>query len=145
MAPQSHSGAVIVKQKLVEGKDAISAGQASVQDPDVPTGCVVKFIEIQYSAVNLVTAACFVHSSIMLLHSGQSIVDPALVGGNPLRNQVFHQQMWTLGADQNSNHVLRFKIPKKYQRVREGDTWNFTVKSNVTFTDAIQVIYKFYQ
>ncbi len=30
IAPQSHSGATIIKQKLVEGKDALAAGQTGV-------------------------------------------------------------------------------------------------------------------
>ncbi len=123
----------------------MAAGQTSATDADVPTGSIIKFIQIQFSAMNTAIAPAFLHLSVQLLHSGQTQVDPRLVGGNPQRNQVFHQDMFGIGANQNSNRTIRFKIPKKFQRVREGDKWIFNRTADVTWGDVMQVIYKFYR
>lgn len=130
---------------LVDGEDSVAAGQTSATDSGVPTGSVIKFIEIQFSAVNLVSVAAYMHVSIQHLRSGQSPIAANAVGGNPQRNQVHFQKMYTLAPDQNQNFVFRFKIPKKYQRVRDGDVWQFVNYCDQTHTAAMQVIYKFYR
>ncbi len=134
-----------VTKQLVLGEDSIAAGQTGPTDPGVPTGSVIKFILIQYSCMNLVNVSNTHHWCIQLLHSGQTIVPPDAVGGNPQRNQVFVQGHMNMGQSQNNNRTIKFKIPRKFQRVREGDSWNFTSKSTQVYTDAMQTIYKFYR
>lgn len=144
-APASRAASTILNFALSEGVDSVAAGQTGPTDVNVPTGAVIKYIEIQYVDVNLVAIASIRHVSIQKLHQGQSTINPALVGGNAQRNQVHMQQMFSVGQNQNSNHVYRFKIPKKFQRVREGDKWQFVVFGDSIHTSAVQAIYKFYR
>ncbi len=143
-APTSQSTSLIPKALSV-GTDSVAAGQTSVTDTAVPTGAIIKFFEIQYTAVNLAAAHCVINVAIQLVHSGQPTMDPTVVGGSPRRNQIHFQALIGMGLQQNSNHVYRFKIPKKYQRVREGDVWQFITKANAVHSDAAQIIYKFYR
>ncbi len=130
---------------LVTGDESVVAGQTTPTDSLVPTGSVVKFIEIQFSAQNLVSIPIFIHIAIEHLRSGQTGIPGNIVGGNPIRNQVHYQRMVSIGKDQNSNFVWKFKIPSKYQRVREGDRWQFNVTTDQVSTQAVQVLYKFYR
>lgn len=130
---------------MVIGDETSVAGQTTATDAKVPTGALVKFIEIQFSNANLVSIASFMHIAIEHLRATQTIVSPNAVGGDPQRNQIHFQAMWNIGKDQNSNRVFRFKIPKKFQRVREGDVWTFVTTCDTIHTAAAQVIYKFYR
>ncbi len=143
-APVSRGAAANFEHEMVLGVDSLSPGQGSVTDGTVSTGSNLKFIEIQYSAVNLAAASCFINISIQLLHSGQSIVSPIIVGGNAQRNQVHHLLQFSMGQGQNSNHIFKFKIPRRFQRVREGDSWNFVTRGTANFTEDLMIIYKFY-
>ncbi len=144
-APASRASATNISLNLAKGEDSVAAGQTGVIDPDVPTGCVIKYFEIQWSYANPTAGVIFLHTTIQKLHSGQSPISPNVVGGNPQRNQVFHQSMRAISLNQNGNAVFRFKVPKKFQRMREGDVWQFNRIGNASFSDAIQVIYKFYR
>ena len=127
------------------GVDSVAAGQTSATDTQVPTGSVIKFIEIQFSVSNLVSVSMFQWIAIQQLRSGQSSIAPNVVGGDPQRNQVHFQKMIQVGKDQNSNMTIRFKVPKKFQRVREGDIWEFTTIADQVSSSAVQIIYKFYR
>ncbi len=143
-APTSQSTTLIPKSLSV-GTDSVAAGQTSPTDTAVPTGSIIKFFEIQYTVTNLLTSQLVINLCIQLVHSGQPTINPQLVGGSPRRNQVHFQMMFGVGEQQNSNHVYKFKIPKRYQRVREGDTWQFISIGSANHSDAAQIIYKFYR
>lgn len=130
---------------LVTGVDSIAAGQTSAVDPQVPTGAKIFRIEIQYAASNLVSIASFAHITVQLLRSGQGSINSNVVGGNPQRNQVIHQDLMSLGKDQNINRKYIISVPKQFQRVREGDQWRFNRNYSQITTDCVQVIYKFYR
>lgn len=143
--PQTAQAAGVVQKVISTGVDSIAAGQTSATDPNVPTGSVIKYIEIQYSCINL-TAVAHTHGwAIEKLHSGQGNVGPFVVGGSPIRNQVHRMGLMMMGANQNNNRTIKFKIPKKFQRVREGDSWVFITDANLVYTDAARFIYKFYR
>ncbi len=144
MAPASFA-AGFQNELLVDGKDSVAAGQTSATDAEVPTGSIVKFIEIQFACSNLVSVACYVNCTIQYSLATQNTINPDAVGGNAQRNQVLHQDLFVVGADQNSTHKFRFKIPKKYQRVREGVAWKLTWANSATVNRKVQVIYKFYR
>ncbi len=131
-------------QFLVQGTDNISPTQSSQTDGTVPTGSIVKYIEVQFAISNLVSTPCYITCSLQYTLAGQSPKDPVSIGGNNQRNQVLHMDMYSVGANQNSNHKFRFKIPKKFQRVREGMNWALTWATNVTVNNQTLVIYKFY-
>ncbi len=127
------------------GVDSVAAGQTGVIDPDVPTGSVIKSFTIMICPLNITSNSTLWHFSIQLLRSGQSSIIPNLIGGNPQRNQVFKQLLRILGKDQNSNVYMNFKVPKKYQRVREGDQWVFNTLGTNSYSQGAKVIYKFYR
>ncbi len=130
---------------LSSGTDSAAAGQTGPTDANVPTGSVIKGFIIQYSSYNTVNVAAFTHIAIQLKRGTQSFIDPRLVGGNTQRNQVFKQKLWNVAPNTNSNHAFMFKIPRGYQRVREGDVWSFSVISDQIVTRVVQVIYKFFR
>ncbi len=127
---------------LVSGIDGVALHQSTNVDAQVPTGSKVKFIEVQFVISNLVSIHCYINCSLQLTLAGQGVIDPQAVGGNSQRNQVFHQDLFVVGADQNSTHKFRFKIPKGFQRMREGMKWNLVWSTNQTVNRAVQVIYK---
>ncbi len=142
-APSSHASGTKVDFQVVNGVDSVALGQTGPTDAAVPTGSIIDFITFQFGAINLGTGSLFMHTTIQNLLSGQSAtVDPILVGGNPQRNQVHHQENRSLGADQNATFVYRFKVPKSLRRIREGSQWFLTVKGLAAWTDNLQVIYK---
>lgn len=130
---------------LTSGVDSIAAGQTGVIDADVPTGSVVKYIEILLAFTNLVAVSNILNFGIQLVHSGQTPVSMLTVGGNPQRNQVFRQYLKSIGKEQNSNFTIKFKVPPKFQRIREGDRWVFSRNGSAVFAEAFEVHYKFYR
>lgn len=144
LAPAS-AAAGITAQDLVVGVDGAAAGQASAVDANVPTGSIVKEFVIQFSCANLVSVATFCWFTVQYLLSGQSNANPQIIGGHAQRNQVLFQTLRNIGKDQNFNIQLRIKIPKKFQRVREGMRWRAVWDIDQTHTEALQAIYKFYR
>ncbi len=130
---------------LVNGVDSIPAGQTTVTDAQVPTGSQVRFIEIQHAVGNLAESAAFVHVAIEMILADQSVIPANTVGGSNKRNQVFLQAMFQMGHDQSNSRTYKFKIPRKYWRIREGMTWQFIWTNDATVSSAIQAIYKFYR
>ncbi len=142
-APASRLANTSIPTVLVKGVDNYAGPTAAFNE--VPTGAIVKYIDIQHSCSNLVSNNQFFWITIQHTHSTQNTIDERTVGGDPQRNQVFMQKLFMLGKDQNSNRNYRFKIPKKFQRVRESDEWVFTRQSDKVFTDTLLTIYKFYR
>ncbi len=144
-APISRVSGTTFSDNMSLGVDSVPAGQTSVTDPNVPTGSVIKFIEIQWALGNVSGGNNFFHVAIEQVHTGQGSLAPDVVGGDPQRNQIFYQSLFQIGTDQNGSRTYRFKVPKKFQRVRDGDSWRFVRKGSATFTESIQIIYKFYR
>ena len=128
-----------------DGQDSVAAGQTGVTDASVPTGSVIRNIEFQFSVTNLTSQSEYFWASIQRVHTGQGAISARAVGGSPQRNQVHKLYQFMVGKDQNSNHVWKFKVPKKFGRVREGDAWMLTIESDAVHNSAVQVIYKFYR
>ncbi len=129
-------------QFFATGVDSIALGQTGPIDPNVPTGTRIRWCEIQFSASNVVSTACYVVCTIQYVLSGQTFVNPDNVGGDPQRNQVLHQELFSIGSNQSSTHKFRFKVPKKFQRIREGMSWAMTFSNNVTINNTTLMIYK---
>jgi hypothetical protein len=128
---------------MVSGVDNYTGPSAA--NNEVPTGAVVKYIDIQGAVTNLVSQSAYVWVSIEHLRSGQVVTDPRATGGSPQRNQIHLQLLRMIGKDQNQNFHIKFKIPSKFQRVREGDSWQLVINSDVVTGQAWQMIYKFYR
>ncbi len=127
------------------GVDSVAAGQTSPTDPAVPTGSIIKYIEWQLTVGNSTLANVFVHVAIQYLLAGQGNVSPNVVGGNNQRNQVLFQDMFACQQSQNTNRKYKFKIPKQFQRLREGMFWRMVVQADLLTSSAGQIIYKFYR
>ncbi len=127
---------------IASGVDGVAIGQTTNTDPNVPTGCKIKYIEVQFSASNVTAGADFLNCAFQYVYAGQSFVTPDAVGGNAQRNQVINQQLFSIGTDQNSTHVFRYKIPPRFQRMREGQVWLFTWGNTASTGRVMQVIYK---
>ncbi len=143
-APAAHAAGGF-NNVISTGTDSVAAGQTAVTDSQVPTGSLIKYIEIHYAVANLVSIASFLWLSVQRADATQVVISPRTVGGNAQRNQVLYQGLRVQGADQNNNYVIKFKVPKRFQRVKEGSTWNFRIECDTIFTDCIQIIYKFYR
>lgn len=144
VSPASVSAGTQTNHIMTFGVDNY-AGPTAGQNYQVPTGAVVKYIDVQVALQNLVNIASFAWVTIQHMRSGQSPVDAQSVGGNAQRNQVHLQLQRCIGQNQNVNLHLKFKVPRKFQRVREGDVWYITTKSDTIRTEAVQFIYKFYR
>jgi len=127
---------------IATGADGIALGQTGPTDANIPTGSKIKWILIQYTLVNLAAVFCHANITMQYLLSGQTAISPILVGGNPQRNQVLLQGSRGIGQGQNETWTIMFKIPPKYQRMREGMAWMFSTQANVAVSQAIQIIYK---
>lgn len=143
-AEASRAAATTHNFVLVSGVDNYT-GPSTPANNEVPTGAVIKYIDIQIAVANLVSVASMLAIVVEHLRSGQSPINPDAVGGNANRNQVHLQLLKVLGKDQSNNYHIRFKVPRKFQRVREGDSWNLLLRCTTVFTSAQLTIYKFYR
>jgi len=130
---------------ITTGVDSTAAGQTSPTDVDVPTGSLIKYLELQMGLGQIVGGSVIVHYSLQLMRSQQVAVPSNVVGGSPRRNQVFRQYCFALGINQNFNRVIKFPVPERFQRVREGDNWVLEITTSNTLTQVFQFIYKFYR
>lgn len=131
-----------IQYTLTKGTDLLSV---PVEQAEVPTGAIVKYIEVQVSQQHVgTTDTAFTVLSVQLVHSGQVAIDPYTTGGNEQRNQVMHTIVRCVSPLQNSNVMIKFKIPKRYQRIRNGDRWIMTVNNNIALEHLHFVFFKYY-
>ncbi len=128
---------------LVTTLDGISPTQVTNIDATVPTGSILKFIEIHFAGVNNGATGVFISFAVQYALSGQASINAEQVGGNSQRNQVLHQALFTIGPNQNSSHIIRLKIPKRFHRLKEGMKWHLTWTNSGTINREILCIYKF--
>jgi len=129
------------QEQFALGVDGVAITQGSATDGNVPTGSKIKFVEFQFAVHNSVETPCFINCTLQYRLSGQTVQDPDLIGGNAQRNQVLHQDLFSVGALQNSTHKFKFKIPPKFQRLREGMAWSLTWSNSATVNRECQIIY----
>lgn len=125
------------------GVDSVAIGQTSITDANVPTGAKIQAIKVCYSASNLATVGIEVGVVLQYRLSGQSSIDPLAVGGHAQRNQVLKTWHKGIAQDDSLNINEWIKIPKKFQRLREGMSWTLSASSNsVARTESMMFIYK---
>ncbi len=129
-------------ETLVNGVDGTALGQTTATDGKVPTGSYVKYIEVQMPITNAVDQTAYINCSLQYIKAGQTSIDPDLVGGNGQRNQVLHQELFSVGFNQNSTHKFKLKIPKQFQRMTENMFWTLMWSNSNTINRRLQVIYK---
>ncbi len=141
--PASRAAATNINHQLVVGVDDYTGPTGT--NAAVPTGAKIMSILVMASFTNLVGISSLLHLNVQLRRSGIGIVTPGVIGGVPERNTVIFTAMKFLGKDQNSNFMWRLKIPRIYQRIREGDIWTLVYRADTVFASATQCIYKFYR
>ncbi len=140
--PASRAAATTIIHNFLVGVDNYAGPTTNVE---VPTGAKVMSVLIMACFTNLVSVSSLLHFNLVCLRSGLPSVTPGAVGGSPQRNQVIFTMMKFLGHDQNNNFMFRAKIPKIFQRIREGDIFQLAYRTDTVFASATQVIYKFYR
>ncbi len=141
--PASRAAATNIAHDIVVGVDNYSGPTAL--NNEVPTGAVVKFVNIFASFSNLVLVSGLLHFNIQCRRAGILGATPGAIGGSNLRNTIIHTEMKFIGQNQNTNIRLRIKIPPIFQRIREGDVWRIVYRVDAVFASATQAIYKFYR
>ncbi len=134
-------GASTQQYAMVTGIDSVAMGQVSGTDTTVPTGVKISRITVQFPIANLLASALIVHVAVQYTLGGQSPINANVVGGNAQRNQVIHQFVRSFGQFQNGSISYSFKVPRQFQRVKEGMIWHFTVTSSASATQTAQIIY----
>ncbi len=143
-APSSEAVGTIVVP-IGKGVDNATLGQTSSVDIDIPTGCRIESMEIWMPKVNLAATANFVTWTIQHLQTGQAVQNPITPGGNPLRKNIILTGNVGLGEGQNNQLHVRFKIPKKFQRMGDGDNWQIVNNNTTAVSTFYYVIYKVLQ
>ncbi len=141
--PASRAAATNISHQLLIGVDNYSGPTAN--NNEVPTGAKVMSMFIMMTFSNLVSVSALLHLHIQCTRAGIVIITPGAVGGNTARNTVIHTDMFFIGKEQNTRILLRLKIPRIYQRIREGDQFFLVYRADAVFASATQVIYKFYR
>ncbi len=130
---------------MITGTDNATPGQSSVTDVAVPTGAKVSQIEIFMPKVNLgAGTANFVTWTIQRTQSGQSVKDPLTISGNALRKNVLLSGVLGLGAGQNNNLHIKYKVPPKFQRIGDGDQWIIVTNNGLATSAFYYIIYKIF-
>ncbi len=141
--PASRAAATNISHTVLVGVDNYTGPSAA--NNEVPTGAKVMSILIMACFTNLVSVSALLHLNFQCVRAGITGVTPGVIGGTPQRNTVVFTQMKFLGQNQNSNFMWLIKIPRIYQRIREGDVFNLTYRNDAVFASATQAIYKFYR
>ncbi len=141
--PASRAAATTISHNFLTGVDNYTGPSAA--NSEVPTGAKVMSVVIICNFTNLVSVSSSLHWNLQCIRSGGAVLTPGAIGGNPLRNQIIHTRMVFLGHDQNNNWMFSVKIPKIYQRIREGDAWLMIYRADTVFASQTQAIYKFYR
>ncbi len=139
---QGTSGTAVDSFVLVTGADNDSLGQSTGTDTVIPTGAKVKQINIMTCWGSITGVSTFLHWSIQHVKSSQSVISPILVGGNPLRNNVMMQGMICIGDRQNATLDIKYKIPKPFWRLKDGEKWILVTLCSTNVDTVKQAVYK---
>lgn len=141
--PASRAAATDINHRIALGVDNYTGPSAA--NEEVPTGAKISSIDVQIAASNLVSVTSLLFITVQFVRSGQGIISPNSQGGNPQRNQITYTRMVMLGKDQNNNFHFRVRVPRMYQRMREGAFISIVTRADTVWASATQAIYKFYR
>ncbi len=139
--PQTDTAGLVVTPFGV-GTDNTTLGQTGVTDTAIPVGAKITKIEIFMPKVNLATSANFITWTIQRLSTGQAVVNPLTAGGNPLRKNILLTGCIGLGDRQNNNLHIKYNVPKKFQRMGDGDNWQIVTENTTAVSAQYVIIYK---
>ncbi len=126
---------------MVLGADNAVLGQTGVTDVTVPVGARIEKIEIFMPKINLGAVSNFCTWSVQRTVSGQSVISPILAGGSPLRKNIILTGCVGMGENQNNSLHIKFRIPKRFQRVGDADAWQIVNNNSSVMTSFYYIIY----
>ena len=136
----------IIAVGIGKGVDSETLGQSGPTDIDIPVGSRIESMEIFMPKVNLGSAtANFITWSIQHTRQGQSVVSPTSAAGSGNRRNIILTGVLGLGAGQNNQLHIKFRIPKQFQRLSKGDAWNIVNENGLVVSAFYYVIYKVLQ
>ncbi len=128
---------------MASGKDLGVLGQTGVTDAEVPVGAKIVLFDIRMPKVNLgAGTANFIHWSIQRTEVGQAIQNPITAGGDPKRTNILLSGVIGLGAGQNNSLHIRYKVPKRYQRIKDGNVWSLVMNNGLAVSAIYEIVYK---
>ncbi len=131
---------------FASGQDNTTLGQTGATDKAIPVGSKVVLFDIRMPKVNLgAGTANFIHWSIQRTVSGQSVINPISASGNALRKNILLSGVVGLGAGQNNSLHVRYKVPKKFQRIGDGDVWQIVNNNGLAVSTIYEIVYKVFQ
>ncbi len=126
---------------MVLGADNAVLGQTGVTDVTVPVGARIEKIEVFMPKIGLGAIGNFITWSIQRLVSGQAVISPITAGGSPLRKNIILTGNVGLGQNQNNSIHIKFRIPKRFQRIGDGDAWQIVNHNHLAVTTQYYIIY----
>ncbi len=140
--PVSESAGLIAVT-MANGTDNATLGQTGPTDVAVPVGAKIASFDIWMPKVNLGSGtARFTHWTIQRTLSGQAVINPITASGSPLRKNIMLSGVIGMGAGQNGQIHIKFKVPPKMQRIGDGDIWNIVSDNSGVVSATYYIIYK---
>ncbi len=131
---------------MAKGVDNAVMGQTGVTDVSIPVGAKIAKIEIWMPKVNLgAGTANFIHWTIQRTLTGQSVVNPLTASGDPKRTNIMLTGVLGLGAGQNNQLHISFKIPPKMQRMQDDMQWVIVTDNGLATSATYYIVYKVFQ
>ncbi len=129
-------------------------GQANTKlvGNEVPVGAIVQAMDVYVNAVSATggTTGSFVYY-MAIVRSGQASAFPqanfTAIGLSKVRNQIFKSEMIMIGSEDGTILRAKFrqKIPKVYQRIRDGDQLVILYEASLAVEVSIGVRYYYKQ
>lgn len=127
---------------IATGTDNAVLGQASATDTAIPVGAKITKLDVRAVFGNLVSVNDFIYWTIQKKHTAQGNCPPNAAGGNPLRSNIMLSGLFMVGDNQNRVLNVKYNIPKKMQRLKDGDVWVLVYNLGQITTTAKQAVYK---
>ena len=128
----------------------IGVGEARTQQTEIPVGAHLASIVCSLNWI-LPTGSgtANIDFYIMQRRSGQTdadipFADWSSIGLSNVRNQIFHSEITLLGTEDAGalRRNFRLKIPKKFQRCRDGDEWVLVYDTSDNTQDSLGFRFK---
>jgi hypothetical protein len=128
----------------------IGVGVARTQQTDVPVGARLSGIVCNLNwIVPSGSGTANIDFYIMQRRSGQSdadipFADWSSIGTSDVRNQIFHSDINLTGTEDAGplRRMFRLKIPKRFQRCRDGDEWILVYDTSENTSDSLGFRFK---
>ncbi len=131
--PQTIVGNTLIQLEIATA--VTGSADTKVLGNEVPVGAFVKMVAVYVNVQSIDgTSAGSFDYYIATQRSGQGAAFPdtqfSAIGLSPVRNQIYHSDMNEIGSEDSAPLRQKFfvKVPKIYQRIRDGDKLIFVMK-----------------